>query len=105
MERGGLGLERRRGGGAGPRGLRVEEDSLHALSAGGGMIRRATSEVVALQEVGSLQHLDVALVDLERRAEADGETGQHVAALHEEERLPVDLLVGGAGRHHLEEDS
>lgn len=59
------------------------------------MICRVTSEVFTLQEVGPLQHLDVALVDLERRAESDGQTGQHVAALHQEERLPVDFLVGG----------
>lgn len=74
-------------------GLGVEEELLHALSAGGGTIRQVTSEVFALQEVGPLQHLDVALVDLERRAEADGQTGQHVAALHQEQRLPVNLLV------------
>lgn len=66
---------------------------LHARSAGGGgVICRVTSEVLALQEVAPLQNLDVALVDLQRRAEADGEPGQHVAALHQEERLPVDFL-------------
>lgn len=54
---------------------------------------QVTSEVFTLQEVAPLQNLDVALVDLQRGAEADGETGQHVAALHEEERLPVDFLV------------
>lgn len=52
-----------------------------------------TSEVFTLQEVAPLQNLDVALVDLQRRAEADGETGQHVAALHQEERLTVNFLA------------
>lgn len=63
-----------------------------------------TSEVFALQEVGPLQDLDVALVDLEGGAEADGQTGQHVAALHQEEGLPVDLLVGRKETHQLEEE-
>lgn len=55
---------------------------------------QSASEVVALQEVAPLQHFDVALVDFERRAQSDGEAGQHVATLHEQQRLAVDLLWG-----------
>lgn len=56
-------------------------------------VRQASSsEVVVLQEVGPLQHLHVALVDFQSGPEADGETGQYVAALHQEEGLPVNFL-------------
>lgn len=51
------------------------------------------SDVVAFQEVGPLQHFDVALVDFEGRAESDGQARQDVAALHQEERLPVNFLL------------
>lgn len=51
------------------------------------------SEVVVLQEVGPLQHLHVALVDLEGGAESDRQAGQHVAALHQEEGLTIYFLL------------
>lgn len=51
------------------------------------------SDVFAFQEVGPLQHFDVALVDFEGGAKSDGQAGQHVAALHQEEGLPVDFLL------------
>lgn len=50
------------------------------------------SDVFAFQEVGPLQHFDVTLVDFEGGAESDGQAGQHVAALHQEEGLPIDFL-------------
>lgn len=53
-----------------------------------------TSDVLVLQKVGPLQHLHVALIDFKCGAEADGQTGQYVAALHEQEGLPVDFLMG-----------
>lgn len=40
------------------------------------------SEVFVLQEVRPLQHLHVTFVDFEGGTQSDGETGQHVAALH-----------------------
>lgn len=54
----------------------------------------ATSDVLVLQKVGPLQHLHVALIDFKCGAEADGQAGQYVAALHEQEGLPVNFLVG-----------
>lgn len=63
------------------------------------MICRVTSEVFALQEVGPLQHLHVALVDFERGAESDGQTGQHVTALHQEEGLAINFLMGGRRKY------
>ena len=41
-----------------------------------------------------LQHLDVVLVDFQGWAEADGQAGQHICALHEQQRLAIDFLGG-----------
>lgn len=54
----------------------------------------AASDVLTFQKVGPLQHLHVSLVDFEGGAESDGQAGQHVAALHQEEGLPVNFLLG-----------
>lgn len=54
----------------------------------------ATSEILELQKMGPLQHLHVALIDFKCGAEADGQTGQHVAALHEQKGLPIYFLTG-----------
>ena len=50
---------------------------------------------VFVLKMAALQQLDVILVDLERGAEADGQTGQHVCALHQQQGFTVYLLGGG----------
>lgn len=53
-----------------------------------------TSEILEFQKMGPLQHLHVALVDFKCGAQSDGETGQDVAALHEQKGLPINFLTG-----------
>lgn len=55
----------------------------------------ATSEILEFQKMGPLQHLHVALVDFKCGAESDRQTGQHVAALHEQKGLPIYFLTEG----------
>lgn len=43
--------------------------------------------------MGPLQHLHVALIDFKCGAESDGQTGQYVAALHEQKGLPINFLM------------
>ena len=64
--------------------MKVFESAEHRLP--------SQSDVFVFQEVGPLQHFDVALVDFEGRAESDGQAGQHIAALHEEKGLPINFL-------------
>lgn len=54
----------------------------------------AASRILVFQKMGPLQHLHVALIDFKCGAEADGQTGQYVAALHEQEGLAVNFLMG-----------
>lgn len=68
--------------------LRMRSDRRRTAS------RIATSDILVLQKVGPLQHLHVALIDFKCGAEADGQAGQYVAALHEQEGLPVNFLMG-----------
>ena len=65
----------------------------------------ATSQILVFQKMGPLQHLHVALVDFKCGAEADGQTGQYIAALHEQERLPINFLTGGEGERIYKHES
>lgn len=62
------------------------ERALHARSGHCSIVslsaRAVTSEVFTFQEVGPLQHLYMALVDFEGRTESNGQTSQHITALH-----------------------
>lgn len=52
-----------------------------------------------LLKVTLLQHFDVVLVDLKRRSQTDRQACQHVSALHQQQRLPIDLLQGKQHGH------
>lgn len=58
---------------------------------------RLSVNVAVLLKVAPLQHLDVMLVNFECGAESDRQTCQHVAALHQQEGLPVDFLQTNRG--------
>lgn len=58
---------------------------------------RLRENVAVLLKVAPLQHLDVMLVYLEGGAESDRQACQHVAALHQEQGLPVNFLCTNHG--------
>lgn len=52
-----------------------------------------------------LEHLDVVLIDFQGWAKTNGQAGQHICPLHEQERLAINFLgeterEQGQNRHH-----
>lgn len=85
---------------------RVESFLSPCLGVAASVFDRSTrlgANVAVLLKVASLQHLDVMLVNLEGGPESDRQTRQHIAALHQQQGLPVDFLRMNRGKGRVQD--